>query len=177
MISKLGMENMVSSLTTLGSPHIGSGIADIIMGAIPIGKFAVARLINIYARLMGDMRPDSYRAARQVTTQAMSRFNDEVPDMSGVYYQSYASHINKHYPSILWKTLAGILHTVQGNNDGLVSIDSAKWGEYKGLIATQKHPSTNHADMVGLSQFGSLRSFHAEYFIAQIVHELKLAGY
>ncbi len=177
MISKLGMHDRVASLTTLGSPHHGSGIADIIMGAIPIGKFAVARLVNIYGRIMGDMRPDSYRAARQVTTEAMERFNDEVPDHSDVYYQSYASHINRSYPSMLWKALARILYTVQGSNDGLVTIESAKWGDYQGLIATDKHPSTTHADMVGLVRFYGLTDFHAEHFIAHVVHGLKERGY
>jgi triacylglycerol lipase len=177
MISKLGMHDRVASLTTLGSPHHGSGIADIIMGAIPIGKFAVARLVNIYGRIMGDMRPDSYRAARQVTTEAMKRFNDEVIDDSDVYYQSYASHINRSYPSMLWKTLARILYTVQGSNDGLVTIESAKWGDFQGLIATEKHPSTTHADMVGLVKFYGLTDFHAEQFIAHVVHGLKNRGF
>lgn len=64
-------------------------------------KFATARLVNLYATLMGDKRPDSLRAVVQVTTEGMKQFNNEVPDSVKVYYQSYASHVNKEYPNML----------------------------------------------------------------------------
>jgi len=93
--SRLGMDEHISSITTLGSPHRGTHLADIILGRLPLPKFATARLVNLYATLMGDKRPDSLRAVVQVTTQGMNQFNEEVPDSSKVYYQSYASHVNK----------------------------------------------------------------------------------
>jgi triacylglycerol lipase len=177
MTSRLGMEMKVASLTTLGSPHQGSGIADIVVGRVPIPRIVLGRLINIYGRLMGDKRPDSLRAAVQLTRLAMENFNKDVPDVPEVYYQSYASHVNRAYPSVLWRTLAGILHSLDGNNDGLVSIESSKWGEYRGLIASEKYPSISHGDMIGLTQFGGLKEFNAHWFIAHLVHDLKSKGF
>ena len=106
----------------MGSPHRGTHLADIILGRLPLPKFATARLVNLYATLMGDKRPDSLRAVVQVTTESMKRFNEEVPDSAKVYYQSYASHVNKEYPNILWKTMAYIIREYEGKNDGMVGL-------------------------------------------------------
>lgn len=177
MISKLGLGDKVVSLTTLGSPHRGSSIADIVIGRIPIPKFVLARLMNIYGKLVGDQRPDSLRAAVQLTKLSMQNFNKDVLDVEGVYYQSYASHITRNYPSVMWKTLAGILHSIEGNNDGLVSIESAKWGNYRGLIYSEKCSTLSHADMIGFQQFAVVKEFQAHWFFAHIIHDLKQRGF
>jgi triacylglycerol lipase len=177
MVSRLGMDDQVSSITTLGTPHRGTHLADIILGRLPIPKIATARLVNIYARLMGDDRPDSLRAVVQVTTDGMSKFNEEVQDVDGVYYQSYASHVNKDYPNVLWKTLAGIIKPYEAKNDGMVGIESSKWGNYRGLMHTSDAPSVNHADMVGLTQFFGNPKFDSKRYLAKIIHELKGMGH
>ena len=53
VVSKLGMENHISSITTLGTPHQGTHLADIILGKLPLPKFATARLVNLYPMLIG----------------------------------------------------------------------------------------------------------------------------
>lgn len=174
LVSKLGMADHVASVTTLGTPHQGTYLADIILGKLPIPKFATARLVNLYATLIGDRRPDSLRAVVQVTTDSMKRFNDEVPDASKVYYQSYASHVNKEYPNMLWKTMAYIIREYEGKNDGMVGVESAKWGDYKGLIYSPDASSVSHADMVGLTQFFGNAKFDAKEFLADVIHDLKL---
>jgi len=177
MISKLGMGDKVASLTTLGTPHRGSGFADIVVGRIPLPKFVLGRLFNIYAKLLGDEKPDSVRAAVQLTTHFMKNFNKDILDVEGVYYQSYAAHISKDYPSTMWKTLARILYSIEGKNDGLVSIESAKWGEYNGLIRSASSKTISHADIINLQQFSSVKDFSAPWFFANIIHELKLKGF
>lgn len=177
LISRLGMAEQVSSLTTLGSPHRGTHLADIILGRLPLPKFATARLVNLYATLMGDKRPDSLRAVVQVTTESMKQFNDEVPDHSAVHYQSFASHVNKEYPNILWKTLAYIIREYEGKNDGMVGIESCKWGNYRGLIQSEAAPSVSHGDMVGLANFFGNPKFDVKQFYLNMVHELKILNH
>ncbi|MCO5248384.1 MAG: hypothetical protein M9887_05490 [Chitinophagales bacterium] len=177
MISKLGMDKKVASLTMLGTPNRGTSLADIIIGKIPLPKFTIARLVNIYAKMIGDKRPDSMRAAVQLTKSFMKVFNEDVLDVEDVYYQTFASHVTRHYPNILWRTLAGILYAFDGENDGLVSIESAQWGHYRGLIKTLDCPSVSHADMVGLKQFRVLKQFKSHWFFVNIIHELKEMGY
>lgn len=178
MISNLDMGNHVASLTTLGTPHRGTPIADIVVGKIPVGQFVLARLVNIYARIMGDTDPDSLRATIGVTTDGMAQFNREVLDHPKVYYQSYAGHVNKSHTNILLKTLASIIYKFGGKNDGMVPIESAKWGEFKGIISDEKAESVSHNDMVGLSHlFGGTSKFDHNKFLIGIVHDLMLKGY
>ncbi len=173
LISRLGMDDHVSSLTTLGTPHQGTHLADIVVGKLPLPKFATARLVNLYATIIGDRRPDSLRSVVQMTIDGMKQFNDEVPDSSKVYYQSYASHVNKEYPNIIWKTMAYIIKEYEGKNDGMVGIESSKWGNYRGLILSSEAPSVSHGDMVGLTQFFGNTSFDAKAYIADIIHDLR----
>ncbi|MCB0507075.1 MAG: hypothetical protein R2739_07960 [Chitinophagales bacterium] len=173
LVSKLGMDDHVASITTLGTPHYGAKLADIIVGKLPIPKFAAARLVNLYALLIGDKRPDSLRAVEQITIDGMKRFNDEVPDSAKVYYQSYASHVNKEYPHILWKTMAYIIRDYEGKNDGMVGIESSKWGNYRGLMFTKEAPSVSHGDMIGLIPFIGNPKFDAKAYLADIIHDLR----
>ena len=165
MISNLDMGEVVASLTTMGAPHRGSSLADIIVGRVPIGQFMLARLVNVFARMMGDNSPDSLRAALSVTTEAMEQFNKEVLDHPKVYYQSYAGHVDKNHSNLLMKTVAAILYPIEGKNDGLVSIRSAKWGEYQGLISDENCKSVSHADMIGITRImGGATTFdHKSY--------------
>ena len=72
------MDEHVASVTTLGTPHAGTYLADIVLGKVPLPKMATARLVNLYATLLGDKRPDSLRAVVQMTKQGMQNFNEEV---------------------------------------------------------------------------------------------------
>jgi triacylglycerol lipase len=177
MISVLEMGEQTASLTTLGTPHHGSVLADIIVGKLPVGQLMVARLVNLFARMMGDESPDSLRAALSVTTEAMAQFNRDVQDHPDVYYQSYAGHVNKSHGNLMMKTLAGIHYRFGGKNDGLVSIESAQWGEFKGIISDANCSSVSHNDMIGISRMmGGSSKFDHNAFLAGILHELKQKG-
>lgn len=178
MISMLDMGQHTASLTTLGAPHRGSVIADIIVGKVPVGQFMLARLVNIFARVMGDESPDSLRATLSVTTEAMEQFNREVLDHPDVYYQSYAGHVGRKHPNLVMKTMAGIISRFDGKNDGLVSIDSAKWGEFQGIIKDDNVSSVSHADMIGITRIvGGTSKFDHNAFLARVINDLKKKGY
>ena len=178
MISHLDMGDKVASLTTLCTPHRGTPVADIVVGKIPVGQFMLARLVNIYGRIMGDKDPDGLRAIVGVTTEAMEQFNRENLDHPKVYYQSYAAHLNKSHSNFLQKALARIIYTYGGRNDGMVPIESAKWGRYRGVVTDDKNSSVSHTDIVGVSKLmGGSSSFDHNAFMTNLVHELKEMGY
>lgn len=178
MISNLEMGEHVASLTTLGTPHYGSPIADIIVGKIPVGQFMIARLTNIFARFNGDKNPDSFRAAVGLTAEGMEQFNREVLDHPQVYYQSYAGHLNRTHSNFMQKALARIIYQFAGKNDGMVPIESAKWGEFKGIITDDNGISVSHTDMVGVSRFfGGSSKFDHKAFLVEVVHDLKTMGF
>lgn len=121
MISKLGMADRVLSLTTIGTPHHGTPIADILVnGNEPI--------LN---RSMDDLGVD-VKGLLDITTDALRRFNDEVPDADGVRYFSIGGRFSP--PRILGvpQGLFGLTHDIiartEQDNDGLVSVASATMG-------------------------------------------------
>jgi triacylglycerol lipase len=122
MISKLGTANRVLSLTTIGTPHHGSPIADLVLAAADPA-------LNLIAESLGM----NIRGIRDLTTDACRRFNVEVPDSPEVRYFSVAGRFKP--PRILGKPLGilGLSHDIiqdkEGDNDGLVSVKSATFGQ------------------------------------------------
>ena len=118
MISKLGMADRVLSLTTIGTPHHGSPIADIVVSG-------VNPILNEFMNHLGV----DVQAARDLTTDACRRFNDEVPDADGIQYFSIGGRFE---PPRLFETPLGLAHDIiastQQSNDGLVSVASATMG-------------------------------------------------
>jgi len=119
MISRLGMESQVLSLTTIGTPHRGSPFAD----------WAVARLARLFRplfRLIG--LPDE--GIFDLTTDACRRFNEDTPDVPGVRYYSVAGHCESPWLPTPWYLPSRIVARAEGINDGVVSVRSAIWGEH-----------------------------------------------
>ena len=81
MITKLDMAPRIVSLTTIGTPHHGSPIADLVSaGTQPLLRRFVEHL-GVDVRGLADL-----------TTAACQRFNTEVLDMPTVHYFSIAGH-------------------------------------------------------------------------------------
>src|SRR5437763_5240750 len=79
MISKLDMADRILSLTTIGTPHRGSPIADLVGAAAPPGFNQVVKSSGIDIKGIADL-----------TTTACARFNQDVPDSPKVRYFSIA---------------------------------------------------------------------------------------
>jgi triacylglycerol lipase len=136
-ISNLGLESKVASHTSLAGPHRGSVIADMIMGSMPdtLRPMVGSPLDYVMSFVMGDVKPDSLANGHEMTRAYMNdHFNPGTPDMPGVYYQSYAFKVtNAAGAGLLTQSWMALL-SEEGDNDGLVSVASAQWGEYKGII-------------------------------------------
>lgn len=118
MISKLKMAGQVLSLTSVGTPHWGSTFAD-----WAVSRFA--RMLHPLFRAVG--LPDD--AFFDLTTDRCRRFNDEVPNVSGVRYFSVAAVCDRPWLGREWELPYRIVGKAEGPNDGVVSLASATWGE------------------------------------------------
>jgi triacylglycerol lipase len=118
MISRLGMADRVLSLTTLGTPHRGSSFAD----------WSVKRFRSLACPLFGFFGL-SYQAFLDVTVASCRRFNAEVRDAAGVRYFSVAGRLPADRMPWQWQVPSRILDRLEGENDGIVSTASARWGE------------------------------------------------
>ena len=117
MISRLGMDDRVLSLTTVGTPHRGSWFAD-------WGIRRLSRSVKPFLQFLG-IPTDAFD---DLTTEACARFNDETPDAPGVRYYSVAGTCPVEWVPWVWWP-AALLGRQHGPNDGVVSVASATWGE------------------------------------------------
>lgn len=125
MIVDKGMASRVASLTTIGTPHRGSPVADRIKQ--PGGELflrVLDRVLDVDG--VGDL-----------TTSACEEFNRRAEDAearNGVVYQTYSASENMQdvfaplVPSWI------IVRDQEGRNDGLVSVRSQQWA--RELIAS-----------------------------------------
>jgi len=123
MISRLGMADRVTALVTLSTPHHGSSYADWVVRNLGdrLGGRKLAAALGLDLRAIADL-----------TTDAVKRFNDEVRDASAVrYFSVSACRPRSAVPAFLQHSHA-IVFRHEGENDGVVSIVSAKWGEHLG---------------------------------------------
>lgn len=175
-ISILGMDKYTASLTTISTPHRGCLFVDK-MCKLPERIYrGVAKFYdNIFKRL-GDKNPDFYSATHQFTTYSSEEFNKNVVDSTLVYYQSYISIMKDCFSDILLTIPYFFIKILEGENDGLVSISSAKWGTFKGVIKNEYHRGISHGDIIDLKR-QDYKGFDVVEFYVQLVSELKKMGF
>lgn len=143
MIERLGMEHAVASLTTLCTPHKGSPIASFILRAPKwILKF-IAFWINLWYRIFGDKHPDSVEVCRQLALNAPEDVIDFSPD---VYCQSFSTTLEKSKDDfVMGIPLAFSRRLEKDFSDGLVSVGSSQFGNYRGNCV---EGSVSHSEIV-----------------------------
>lgn len=146
--SSLGMGERIASITTIGTPHRGSKTIDRLLKA-PNSLFNIASFaVNNWIGLIGDTRPDFYAVCRDFSTEYAERFNRNNPDVPGVYYQSFAGVMKTPLSDINLTTANIVIKMIEGDNDGLVSVESANWGEKFTLLIGDKNRGVSHYDEI-----------------------------
>jgi len=176
MICNLGMEECIASLTTISTPHHGSKTMDLFYNA-PVFIFkTVAFFVNIYFRILGDKNPDFQTTCKQLSSIYCREFNEKNINSPNIYYQSYASKMKSSFSDILLLVPHFITNLIEGDNDGLVQVDSAKWGDFKGIIKGKKLRGVSHADTVDLRRKNYSGIDIRDIYI-DIVEDLKFKGF
>lgn len=121
MIAHLGMAGQVATLLTVCSPHRGSSYADWFVRNVGErlggGRLAAAMGLDV-------------RAAVDLTTASMAAFNEAVPDQPGVRYFSVSAACPAGRQAPVFAHSHPIVYRCEGENDGVVSLASARWGEH-----------------------------------------------
>lgn len=118
MISCLGMGRRVLSLTTIATPHRGTPFAD-------WGIRRLERVVKPILKLLGIATDGFY----DLTTARCRELNALMPDVPEVRYFSVAGRYESRYLHLEWLLPASIVLQAEGPNDGVVSVESAKYGE------------------------------------------------
>ncbi len=157
VVSTHGYGNRVSALITIGSPHQGTYITDLALGLVPGGvDEALFFLFNFLGAVTAQAQSDAEASFYSLSEEYMQNvFNPENPDDPRVTYISYTGDTcavedflvpgNECDDLVDPLILIGyeILKPVRGKNDGLVPLESAKWGDFRGLMVA------DHIDEVG----------------------------
>ena len=147
LIQHLGMEDKVASLTTLCTPHKGSPIASNILKSPKWILNFIAFWINFWYRIFGDKHPDALTVCKQLAeSKDIEEETFEVSDK--VYCQSYSSKMKKVKDDFVMGVPFVFFHyfTKDKTNDGLVSDESAAFGEYKGDAFNE---NVSHSQITG----------------------------
>jgi triacylglycerol lipase len=141
-VSKLGMDRHVAAVVTISTPHRGSPFADWVIEHLGrrLGGMELVKFLRL------DMQ-----AVMDLTTSRCSIFNESVPDAAGVRYVSVSASRpwTKMPPFALHSH--HVVQAAEGDNDGLVSVKSATWGEHHGTWKADHWHTINRRWMPELS--------------------------
>lgn len=176
-ISKLGSDKYTASLTTINTPHHGCLFAEYLLNNAPDNFVkTIENIYNSAFRRLGDPEPDFIAAVKDLTNSRCEQFNEEVPDIPGILYQSVGSHarcsksgrfpLNLSYP---------LVKKYDGDNDGLVALTSAPWGESFTVLHPEGKRGITHADVIDLNR-ENIPGFDVREFYVQLVNGLKKRG-
>jgi Predicted acetyltransferases and hydrolases with the alpha/beta hydrolase fold len=152
LISSLGYAGKVAGLTTIATPHHGSEIVDFILERRAIYSPKAKQIINSLVKVYGDKSPDPYRIAAELSTEGMKEFNRNNPDHPGVRYSSYHSILKDSLDDLYCSYTFNFLRKIAGENDGIVSLKSARWGTDFTLIEGLKKSGISHLDIIDLKR-------------------------
>jgi triacylglycerol lipase len=117
-IARLDLAAHVASLTTIGTPHHGTPLADI---ALAVGDFRRARS---FLRKLGLDMDGIY----DLSSARMRAFNQSVPDAPSVLYAHVPAAVERGAVHAMLAGAHRFLARVAGPNDGVVPALSQHWG-------------------------------------------------
>jgi triacylglycerol lipase len=183
LISSLGMEQKIASLTTISTPHNGSKTMDIFYRMPKWLHKLVSVFVDLWFKILGDKEPDFFTTSRQFSTYFCKEFNQQNIDSKQVYYQSYATVMNNYFSDVLMMVPYIIVYLIEGENDGLVTPTSATWTNFKGVLKGSTNRGISHADVVDLRRYRFAKKTindkvsDIKNFYVDLVTELKELGY
>jgi triacylglycerol lipase len=156
-IARLGLASRVASLTTIGTPHRGTPLAD---RATWMGDLKTMR------RLLSEIGAN-VDGLYDLTTEKMEAFNRVVLDAADVRYGSVLAVMQPESQGKNLLLAAGHAYLTRtvGPNDGIVPVASQRWGQ------VLREVQANHWAQIGWSG-----GFDARALYVALAEELAAAG-
>jgi triacylglycerol lipase len=174
LISKMGMATHVASLTTISSPHRGSSLAQMALKQPERLRELVRSAANWVGENVMEVEADFAAAVESLTPDAVTdSFNIDVPDVEGVWYSSWAGSAGKgalNSINPIFRPFNAWLYSKEGINDGIVSVASARWGEFRGEI------EADHLQQIGIEVLAG-SSFSSKDFLLSLAVDLAERGF
>lgn len=148
LIASLEMAPYVASLSTISTPHHGSKALDILSKFPKFIVKIVSFFVNLWFRILGDKHPDFLSTVTLLNTKNMILFNQQNQDQEGVYYQSFGFKMKNSFSDWFLFFPHLVLQLIEGDNDGIVSVNAAVWTNYQGTFSGQNRRGVSHLDEV-----------------------------
>jgi triacylglycerol lipase len=174
-ISCMGMGKYTASLTTVCTPHYGCKSIRKIVDNIPDkALYYIDKNYETLFTILGDKNPDFLSGLEGVTDTAA--LNEQMPDDPSVYYQSVGSKMKSQKSAFFPLSLGySIIKPAEGDNDGLVAVDSMVWGNFLGVLSPAGKQGISHGDMIDLTR-KNIEGFDVCEFYVDLVSRLKERG-
>jgi triacylglycerol lipase len=145
-----GMESKIASITTMATPHRGAKVMNVALKFPDWLYRFVSLCVDIWSESLGDWDPDFYQGSRELAEKWCSAFNKNNPDRPEIYYQSFATQLRFFFGDLLYLLSWILVRIFDGPNDGLCPAESAKWGNYRGLITARRFFGVSHSGILDL---------------------------
>ena len=179
MISLPGGAERTASLTTIATPHRGIAAIDIMKKKAPRLLSRIYSLFSTITRLAAGAAPSDESVYDQMSADYMDVFNEMIPDAPDVYYQSYACRMDNPSVDPAFAVFHRFVKKYQGENDGLIPLESAKWGEYRGAYSGPSSEGISHSMVCGNRRPPSWRKKGVDVcgFYIDMVSRLRSLGF
>lgn len=177
-VSRLGADKYTASLTTVNTPHRGCLFAEYLLEKVPEKiRLGIASKYNAALKKAGDTNPDFLAAVNDLTASRCNELNENCPDSPNVFYQSIGSKSKKASSGQFPLNLSyRLVKYFDGENDGLVSVNSMKWGSRFVFLQPQGKRGITHGDVIDLNR-QNIKDFDVREFYVGIVNGLKQKGF
>jgi len=174
-LAKMDIAEHVASFTTISTPHRGTSLAELSLKTPDAIKEKMGELLDWMGnRVYPGAKSDSVGSARQLTrTYIMEEFNPNVPNVDSIPYYSFSSAVGKgtdHPIKVISRYQNTYIYQQEGINDGMVSVESSKWGEHI------KTGDISHLEQMNL-RIKDGRMQHFEAFWLDVLKNLERRGH
>jgi len=151
----------IRSLTTVGTPHHGSELVHWVE--------TTRGLVQSFARHF------LYPGLLELTPQACEQFNRDTPDRPDVCYRSWAGCRPVVELPLMYRAQSRVLQREAGDNDSQVSVVSASWGSFRGVVRADHLEQAGWS--LGLPKSGIQRPFdHVRFYQSLVDDSLASVG-
>lgn len=176
-ISSLGLDKYVATLTTINTPHGGSDMVDYLLNKFSDKTVqSIARKYNKIFHKLGDREPDFISGIKDLSPVRLKELESRMIDSPDVSYRSCMSCMKNVFSAGLPLNVGYlIIKKLNGENDGLVWVESAKHGDFR-MVRASGTRGISHGDTIDLFR-ENIEGYDVREFYTNLVAELKQQGY
>jgi triacylglycerol lipase len=172
LIWKYDFHDKIASLITICTPHLGSEVADLTYDQKLMHTQIAKDALALYGKLSNDANPNLYKVNYQLTTMQMKEFNEKIPMDERIYHRSLYTTMNDAFDDRVFARTFLHIQKIAGENDGLVSAQSAGWGTNVAKIAD----GVSHTEILDI-KMRRVSGMHIPDIYIDIVKDLSHKGF